>query len=97
MRGRQADTLTAAGTDAATKLRPDGHTTYDFSGYIFEQDGLHHGRPAFKARDKTAADDAAEVSRAAGRSPVDLVVVAVVCVAVGVVAGAALVRRGARP
>lgn len=88
-----AESLSAAGTDAAMQLRPDGHTTYDFSRYVFEPDGLHHGKPTFKARDKTADDDAAGAPREVARAPLNLAVFALICVAVGVVAGAVLARR----
>jgi hypothetical protein len=96
VKSRRAESLSAAGTDAATPLRPDGHTTYDFSRYIFEPDGLHHGKPAFQARDKTAEDDAAEAPRPLARAPLDLAMLAVICLAVGAVAGAALARRSVR-
>jgi len=55
-----SESLRAAGPDAATPMLPDGHTTYDFSRYIFEPAGLHHGKPAFVARDKTSEDKGEE-------------------------------------
>ena len=46
--------LRVSGTDAAVEIIPDGISRIDFSAMVFREDGLHHGRPCYRAHPKPA-------------------------------------------
>ena len=92
----------ACGDDAGTAIIPDGISRIDLSAMVFKEDGQNHGRPCFRAFPKpvpaaAAAAAAGEPTPATPRrwalSLDNPIVGAALCIALGVVVGAAAARR----
>ena len=83
--------LRACGEDAATCIIPDGVSKVDLSAVVFREDGMHHGKPCFRAAPAPPA-----AAAVAPRWTVWLarpVVQAGLCIALGVAVGVAAGRR----
>ena len=85
--------LRACGEDAATCIIPDGVSKVDLSAVVFREDGMHHGKPCFRAAPAPPAAAAAAPRWTAWLARP--VVQAGLCIALGVAVGVAAGRRRA--
>ena len=85
--------LCACGDDASTFIIPDGISKVDLSTVVFREDGMHHGRPCFRAAPAPSAAVAAP--RWADRLASRPAVTAGLCIVLGFAVGVAASRRRA--
>ena len=84
--------LCACGDDAATFIIPDGVSKVDLSTVVFREDGMHHGKPCFRAAPAPPAVVAAPHWTVWLARPA---VNAGLCIALGFAVGVAASRRRA--
>ena len=84
--------LCACGDDAATFIIPDGVSKVDLSAVVFREDGMHHGKPCFRAAPAPPAVVAAPHWTVWLARPA---VNAGLCIALGFAVGVAASRRRA--
>ena len=85
---KDGDKLVAVGADAATPLVPDGMCKIMLSKLVWVQDGIHHGKPSYRA--EALPDEPSQPRESDERVAAGSGIHPAVYMALGVLGGAAL-------